>query len=137
MTRFFVVPQWQGSPAARAMHLVDGAEAIAGDLPRASTARVEVPASDPLDDALADDDEALDALLVSPFAGGRLEPSWRCGEATSSAAQAVRTSPTSMADESSARRTMAFQLSSTQCTCVDIERLPRVDRCSHGRLVTP
>jgi arginase len=27
------------------MHLVDGAEAIAGDLPRASTARVEVPAS--------------------------------------------------------------------------------------------
>jgi arginase len=43
MTRFFVVPQWQGSPAARAMHLVDGAEAIAGDLPRASTARVEVP----------------------------------------------------------------------------------------------
>lgn len=45
MTRFFVVPQWQGSPAARAMHLVDGAEAIAGDLPRASTARVEVPAS--------------------------------------------------------------------------------------------
>lgn len=45
MTRFLVVPQWQGSPAARAMHLVDGAEAIAGDLPRASTARVEVPAS--------------------------------------------------------------------------------------------
>ena len=29
MTRFLVVPQWQGSPAARAMHLVDGAEAIA------------------------------------------------------------------------------------------------------------
>lgn len=45
MTRFFVVPQWQGSPAARAMHLVDGAEAIAGDLPRASTVRLEVPAS--------------------------------------------------------------------------------------------
>ena len=45
MTRFYVVPQWQGSPAARAMHLVDGAEAIAGDLPRASTVRLDVPAS--------------------------------------------------------------------------------------------
>jgi hypothetical protein len=32
-----------GLPAARAMLLVDGAEAIAGDLPRAATARVEVP----------------------------------------------------------------------------------------------
>ena len=45
MTRFLIVPQWQGSPAARAMHLVDGAEAIAGDLPRARTVRVEVPTS--------------------------------------------------------------------------------------------
>lgn len=45
MTRFLVVPQWQGSPAARAMHLVDGAEAIAGDLPRAATVRIEVPTS--------------------------------------------------------------------------------------------
>jgi len=45
MTRFLVVPQWQGSPSARAMHLVDGAEAIAGDLPRAATTRVDVPAS--------------------------------------------------------------------------------------------
>lgn len=43
MTRFLVVPQWQGSPAARAMHLIDGAEAIAGDLPRAKTVRIEVP----------------------------------------------------------------------------------------------
>lgn len=45
MTRFLVVPQWQGSPAPRAMHLADGAEAIAGDLPRAATVRVDVPAS--------------------------------------------------------------------------------------------
>ena len=45
MTRFLIVPQWQGSPVARAMHLVDGAEAIAGDLPRARTVRVEVPTS--------------------------------------------------------------------------------------------
>ncbi|MFT4136239.1 arginase family protein [Microbacterium sp.] len=43
MTRFVIAPQWQGSPAARAMLLVDGAEAIAGDLPRARTTRVEVP----------------------------------------------------------------------------------------------
>lgn len=43
MTRFLVVAQWQGSPSARAMHLVDGAEAIAGDLPRAATVRIEVP----------------------------------------------------------------------------------------------
>jgi len=43
MTRFLVVPQWQGSPAARAMLLVDGAEAIAGDLPRASCTAVDVP----------------------------------------------------------------------------------------------
>ena len=43
MTRFLVVPQWQGSPSSRAMSLIDGAEAIAGDLPRASVTRVEVP----------------------------------------------------------------------------------------------
>lgn len=43
MTRFIVVPQWQGSPSARSMTLIDGAEAIAGDLPRSATVRVEVP----------------------------------------------------------------------------------------------
>lgn len=43
MTRFLVVPQWQGSPAARAMLLAEGAEAIAGDLPRAARTPVEVP----------------------------------------------------------------------------------------------
>ncbi len=41
--RFLVVPQWQGSGSARAMRLVDGAEAIGGDLPAASTVRVDVP----------------------------------------------------------------------------------------------
>lgn len=45
MTRFLVVPQWQGSPSARAMQLVDGAEAIAGDLPRQRTTLVDVPPS--------------------------------------------------------------------------------------------
>lgn len=43
MTRFLVVPQWQGSPSARAMHLINGVEAIAGDLPSSATIRVEVP----------------------------------------------------------------------------------------------
>jgi arginase len=43
MNRFLVVPQWQGSPAARAMLLTDGASAIAGDLPRAATTVLDVP----------------------------------------------------------------------------------------------
>lgn len=43
MARFLVVPQWQGSPAARAMLLIDGASAIAGDLPRAATTILDVP----------------------------------------------------------------------------------------------
>lgn len=43
MVRFLVVPQWQGSPAARAMLLTDGASAIAGDLPRAATSVLDVP----------------------------------------------------------------------------------------------
>ncbi|WP_159500298.1 arginase family protein [Microbacterium sp. 18062] len=44
MARFLIVPQWQGSSSARAMQLVDGAEAIAGDLPRAACTMIEVPA---------------------------------------------------------------------------------------------
>jgi len=44
MARFVIVPQWQGSSSSRAMQLVDGAMAIAGDLPRAATTLVEVPA---------------------------------------------------------------------------------------------
>ena len=43
MARFIVVPQWQGSPSPRAMSLIDGAEAIAGDLPSSACHRVEVP----------------------------------------------------------------------------------------------
>jgi arginase len=43
MTRFLIVPQWQGSPASRAMLLVDGANAIAGDLPRSDTTILDVP----------------------------------------------------------------------------------------------
>src|SRR5579875_1931339 len=40
---FVVVPQWQGSGSARAMRLVDGADAIRGDLPVSSTVTVPVP----------------------------------------------------------------------------------------------
>lgn len=43
MTRFIVAPQWQGSSSSRAMQLIDGADAIAGDLPRASTTVLEAP----------------------------------------------------------------------------------------------
>ncbi|WP_460776272.1 arginase family protein [Microbacterium sp. GXF7504] len=43
MTRFVIVPQWQGSPSARAMQLVDGADAVAGDLPSSAVVRVDVP----------------------------------------------------------------------------------------------
>ncbi|MFO7689947.1 MAG: arginase family protein [Cryobacterium sp.] len=40
---FIVVPQWQGSVSPRAMRLVDGAEAIRGDLPASATELVDVP----------------------------------------------------------------------------------------------
>ncbi|MGX5681346.1 arginase family protein [Schumannella luteola] len=40
---FLVVPEWQGSGSPRAMRLVDGAEAIRGDLPSAATRVVDVP----------------------------------------------------------------------------------------------
>jgi arginase len=43
MARFVIVPQWQGSPSSRAMQLIDGAQAIAGDLPRTSCTIVEIP----------------------------------------------------------------------------------------------
>ncbi|MEQ6896811.1 arginase family protein [Microbacterium sp. KR10-403] len=43
MTRFIIAPQWQGSVSSRAMLLVDGAAAIAGDLPRSACTHVEVP----------------------------------------------------------------------------------------------
>jgi len=42
--RFIVVPEWQGSASARAMRLIDGADAIRGDLPASRTRLVDVPA---------------------------------------------------------------------------------------------
>jgi arginase len=41
---FVVVPQWQGSASARAMRLIDGADAIRGDLPPSHTHVIDVPA---------------------------------------------------------------------------------------------
>lgn len=58
---FLVVPQWQGSGNARAMRLVDGADAIRGDLPSSSTTVIEVPAS-------AGDDRGSGVARVSSIA---------------------------------------------------------------------
>jgi arginase len=44
MASFLVVPQWQGSASTRAMRLVDGAEAIRGDLPSSATTTLDIPA---------------------------------------------------------------------------------------------
>lgn len=41
--KFVVVPQWQGSASSRSMRLIDGAEAIRGDLPSGATTTVEIP----------------------------------------------------------------------------------------------
>ncbi|MFD1714073.1 arginase family protein [Amnibacterium flavum] len=41
--RFIVAPQWQGSGSSRAMRLIDGAEAIRGDLPSSRTTEIETP----------------------------------------------------------------------------------------------
>jgi arginase len=40
---FVVAPQWQGSSSSRAMRLVEGAEAIRGDLPASATRLIDVP----------------------------------------------------------------------------------------------
>ena len=61
MTRFLIVPQWQGSPAARAMLLTDGAAAIAGDLPRRDTTVLDVPLE--AGDSLGTGIRRLSALL--------------------------------------------------------------------------
>lgn len=42
---FLVIPQWQGSGSSRAMRLIDGADAVRGDLPASATHSVAVPAA--------------------------------------------------------------------------------------------
>ena len=61
MTRFIVVPQWQGSGSTRAMQLITGAEAIAGDLPRASSTLIDVPSA--AGDSLGSGVQRLSTLL--------------------------------------------------------------------------
>ncbi|MGX1791425.1 arginase family protein [Microbacterium sp. NPDC055312] len=61
MTRFLIVPQWQGSPSARAMLLTDGAAAIAGDLPRRDSTMLDVPLE--AGDSLGTGIRRLSALL--------------------------------------------------------------------------
>ncbi|WP_336645191.1 arginase family protein [Microbacterium sp. USHLN186] len=61
MTRFLIVPQWQGSPSARAMLLTDGAAAIAGDLPRRDTVVLDAPLE--AGDALGTGVRRLSSLL--------------------------------------------------------------------------
>lgn len=58
---YVVVPEWQASGSARALRLVDGALAIAGDLPSTRTSVVEVPAE--AGDALGSAVERLSAIV--------------------------------------------------------------------------
>lgn len=100
MTRFLVVPQWQGSPSSRAMQLIDGAQAIAGDLPRSATTILEVPME--AGESLGTGIHRLSALLhtrniIDEALGGRIEPvlaiGGDCGIALAPISHAVRRSP--------------------------------------------
>ncbi|GAA1468397.1 arginase family protein [Microbacterium thalassium] len=100
MTRFIVVPQWQGSPSSRAMQLIDGAEAIAGDLPRSACTRVDVPleAGEEIDTGV----HRYSSLrrirdLVSATAGAGDEPAMivggDCGVAVAAVARSAAADP--------------------------------------------
>lgn len=100
MTRYLVVPQWQGSPSSRAMQLIDGAQAIAGDLPRAATTVLEVPAE--AGESLDTGVHRLSALLrireqIADAIASHNEPvltvGGDCGVALAAVAHAVRRTP--------------------------------------------
>lgn len=100
MTRYLVVPQWQGSPSSRAMQLIDGAQAIAGDLPRASTTILDVPME--AGESLGTGVNRLSALqrvraLVADALAGHDEPvltiGGDCGVALAPIAHAARRAP--------------------------------------------
>lgn len=100
MTRFIVVPQWQGSPSSRAMQLIDGAQAIAGDLPRAATTVLDVPME--AGESLGTGVHRLSALLriralVDEAVAGRGEPvlvvGGDCGVAVAPVAHALQRHP--------------------------------------------
>lgn len=100
MTRFVVVPQWQGSPSSRAMQLIDGAQAIAGDLPRGGTTVLDVPME--AGEALGTGIHRLSALLraralvddaLAPFVEPVLVVGGDCGVAVGAVAHAARNHP--------------------------------------------
>lgn len=100
MTRYLVVPQWQGSPSSRAMQLVDGAQAIAGDLPRSSTIVLDVPVE--AGESLGTGVHRLSSLVrvreqiedaLTPFAEPVLTVGGDCGVALGAVAHAVRRHP--------------------------------------------
>lgn len=100
MTRFIVVPQWQGSPSSRAMQLIDGALAIAGDLPRAATTVIDVPME--AGESLGTGIHRLSALLrvrglLAEALAGRSEPvltiGGDCGIALAPVAHAASRAP--------------------------------------------
>lgn len=100
MTRYLVVPQWQGSPSSRAMQLIDGAEAIAGDLPRTATTILEVPAE--AGESLGTGVHRLSSLRriteqITAALGDHPEPTLTvggdCGVALATVAHATRRTP--------------------------------------------
>lgn len=100
MTRYLVVPQWQGSPSSRAMQLIDGAEAIAGDLPRSATTVLDVPAG--AGEALGTGVRRFSALrtlherigeALAPFAEPVLTVGGDCGVALGAIGHAVGAHP--------------------------------------------
>jgi arginase len=100
MTRYLVVPQWQGSPSSRAMQLIDGAQAIAGDLPRSATTILDVPME--AGESLGTGIHRLSALqrtrdIIEMALAGNTEPvltvGGDCGIALAPIAYAVKRSP--------------------------------------------
>ncbi|GAA1946829.1 arginase family protein [Microbacterium deminutum] len=100
MTRYLVVPQWQGSPSSRAMQLIDGAQAIAGDLPRSATTILDVPME--AGESLGTGIHRLSALqhtreVVDAALDGQTEPvltvGGDCGVALAPIAHAARRVP--------------------------------------------
>ena len=62
MATFMVVPAWQGSGSSRAMRLIDGADAIRGDLPSSATVLVDVPVE--AGESLESGVDRLSSLLI-------------------------------------------------------------------------
>ncbi len=100
MTRYLVVPQWQGSPSSRAMQLIDGAQAIAGDLPRSATTILDVPME--AGESLGTGIHRLSALqrtrdVIEIALDGQVEPvltvGGDCGVALAPIAHAARQAP--------------------------------------------